>query len=155
MKKTLFLSQIEKSSNTKEKNGDGWRWKKGIFLFIRVKPTLDVDTIKHVGIEKSRHDALTCCHSETGPTFFHVSERWIAEAVRAERVALATGPRRPQHQLKVIEGTAELLVQFDGSVLGKTVRLITVGAVEPAGFSLRIHFSVKHFSNFNDKKGLH
>lgn len=95
---------------------------------------------------------VTGNHSETSPTFLHVSERRIAEAVRAERVALATGPRRPQHQLKVIEGTAELLVQFDGSVLGETVGLITVGAVEPAGFSLQIHFSVKHFSSyFNDK----
>lgn len=69
-------------------------------------------------------------------TLLHVSERWVTEAVRAQGVALATGPRGPQHQLKVIQRTAQLLVQLDGSVLGKTVGLITVGAVEPAGFGL-------------------
>lgn len=98
----------------------------------------------YVGVEKSMHDAPRGYHSETRPTFLHVSERWIAEAVRTERVALATGPRRPQHQLKVVQGTAELLVQFDGAVLRKTVGLITVGAMKPAGFRLQIHFSVKH-----------
>lgn len=69
-------------------------------------------------------------------TLLHVSERWITEAVGAEGVALAPGPRGPQHQLKVIQWTAQLLVQLDGSVLGKAVGLITVGAVEPAGLGL-------------------
>lgn len=71
-------------------------------------------------------------------TFLHVSERWVAEAVWAQWVTLATGSRRPQHKLKVIQRTAELFVQLDGSVLGKTVGLITVGAVEPAGLCLQI-----------------
>lgn len=73
------------------------------------------------------------------PTFLHVPERWIAKAVGTQGVALAPGPRGPQQKLKVIQGTAELLVQFDGSILGKTVGLVTVGAVEPAGLGLQIH----------------
>lgn len=71
-------------------------------------------------------------------TFLHVPERWVAEAVGAQRVTLAPGPRGPQHQLKVIQWTAELLVQLDGSILGKTVSLVTVGAVESAGFGLDV-----------------
>lgn len=72
-------------------------------------------------------------------TFLHVPERWIAEAVWTQGVALAPGPRSPQHKFKVIQWTAKLFVQLDGSILGKTVGLVTVGAVEPAGLGLQTH----------------
>lgn len=81
------------------------------------------------------------------PTFLHVSERWITEAVWTQRVTLATGSRCPQHKLKVIQWTAELLVQLDGSILRKTVGLITVGAVKPAGLGLQIHLSIRCYRN--------
>ena len=69
-------------------------------------------------------------------TFLHVSEGGVAEAVGAEGVALPPGAGGPQHQLKVVQRAAQLLVQLDGSVLRQAVRLITVGAVEPAGPAL-------------------
>lgn len=59
-------------------------------------------------------------------TFLHVSEGRVAEAVGTQRVALPAGARCPQHQLELIQRTPELLIEFDGSVLGQTVRLITV-----------------------------
>lgn len=71
------------------------------------------------------------------PTFLHVPEGRVAEAVGAQRVALAPGPGRPQHQLKVVQRAAELLVQLDGAVLGEAVGLVAVGAVEPAGLGLQ------------------
>lgn len=74
---------------------------------------------------------------ENEVTFLHVPEWRVAEAVGAQGVALAPGPWGPQHQLKVVQRTAELLVQLDGSILGKTVGLVTVGAVESAGLGLR------------------
>lgn len=70
------------------------------------------------------------------PTFLHVPERRVAEAVRAQRVALAPRPGGPQHQLKFVQRAAQLLVQLDGSVLGETVGLVTVGTVQPAGLGL-------------------
>ena len=87
------------------------------------------------------------------PTFLHVPERWIAEAVGAEGVALAPGPRCPQHQLKVVQWTAELLVQLDGSILGKTVGLVTVGAVEPAGLGLQTHVRIRSRPSHRPKQG--
>jgi len=69
-------------------------------------------------------------------TFLHVPEGGVAAAVGTQRVALAAGPRRPQDQLKVIQGAAQLLVQLEDSVLGDAVCLVTVGAVEPAGLGL-------------------
>lgn len=70
-------------------------------------------------------------------TFLHVPEGGVAEAVGTQRVALPSGARRPQHQLKVVQRTAKLLVQLDGSVLGQAVGLIAVGAVESARLGLQ------------------
>lgn len=63
---------------------------------------------------------------DTRLTFLHVSERRVAEAVGTQRVSFPAGARCPQHQLKLIQRTPELLVEFDGSILGQTVRLITM-----------------------------
>lgn len=76
-------------------------------------------------------------------TFLHIPERRVAEAVGTQRVAFAPGPGGPQDNLKVIQGTAELLVQLDGSVLGEAVGLIAVGAVEPAGLGLQAQVHVR------------
>lgn len=51
-------------------------------------------------------------------TFLHVPEGGVAEAVGADGVALPLGAGRPEHQLKVIQRAAQLLVQLDGSILG-------------------------------------
>lgn len=72
-------------------------------------------------------------------TFLHVPEGGVTEAVGTEGVALAPGPRCPQHQLKVVQWTSELLVQLDGSILRQAVGLVTVGAVEAAGLGLHTH----------------
>lgn len=51
-------------------------------------------------------------------------------------ITLSSGSRRPQHQLKVIQGTTQLLVEFDGTVLGETVGVITVRAVQATWLGL-------------------
>lgn len=79
-------------------------------------------------------------------TFLHVPERRVAEAVRTQRVTFASGPRGPQNNLKIIQGAAELFEQLNGSILGKTVGLVTVGAVEPAGLGLQTKVYFKCYS---------
>lgn len=80
-------------------------------------------------------------------TFLHVPEWRVAEAVGAQGVALSPRPWSPQHKLKVIQWTPELLVKLDGSILGKTVGLVTVRAVESAGLGLHAHVCFISFKN--------
>ena len=69
-------------------------------------------------------------------TFLHIPEGGVTEAIRADGVALPPRARGPEHQLKVIQRAAQLLVQLDGSVLGQAVRVVAVRAVQPTGLGL-------------------
>lgn len=60
-------------------------------------------------------------------------------------IALSSGSRRPQHELKIIQGTTQLLVEFDGTVLGEAVGVITVRAVQATWLGLETeHKSPDH-----------
>lgn len=79
------------------------------------------------------------------PTFFHVPEGRMVVTVWTQWIALSSGSRWPQHQLKVIQGTTQLLVEFDGTVLGEAVGVITVRAVQATWLGLETeHKSPDH-----------
>lgn len=56
--------------------------------------------------------------------------------VWTERVALSSGSRRPEHQLKVIQGATQLFVEFNCTILWETVGVITMRAVQTTWFRL-------------------
>lgn len=79
--------------------------------------------ILHVSIQTQAllvyvHACTVYLYSQALLTFLHVPEGGVAEAVGADGVALPLGAGRPEHQLKVIQRAAQLLVQLDGSILG-------------------------------------
>lgn len=56
--------------------------------------------------------------------------------VRTQWVTLPSRSRGPQHQFKVIQGASQLFVEFDGTILGKAVGLVTVRTVQAAWLGL-------------------
>lgn len=59
-------------------------------------------------------------------------------AVGAERVALALVSCRPREELKVIQGTLELLVDSDNAVLGKIISFVAVRTMQASWLGLHV-----------------
>ena len=73
---------------------------------------------------------------------------------RSKQTHLSFGPRGPEHELEVVERTLDLLVEFDGAVLGQGVRLVTVGAVKTTRFGLHELHEPTTLSTPTGKEGI-